>query len=300
MLALRRLAALAVLITGAVGAQAPPLTDLWRVAGSTLPQPAALASGPTGVFWNPAALAASPPLRTGSFEILETPDVLALGGFLASGQWRMTPRIVAGAVVGRMAVTDLVRTTTSPIALPGEIPVHSQIAGLGVGWHGGPLVLGLLVRAHETRLDAIREGGLTTDAGLRWTPVAPITLAAATRFLGSRLQRNAVSELNVGLEGTIPVGSAWGSPARAVLGAGAGWHGAQHAEWGGGAVMVFSRRLSVSWGLTRERALEAIEWRHTLGLTFRTGHYTIHVARGEGLNGLGPTYRLGLTAATER
>jgi hypothetical protein len=64
--------------------------------------------------------------------------------------------------------------------------------------------------------------------------------------------------------------------------------------------MVFSRRLSVSWGLTRERALEAIEWRHTLGLTFRTGHYTIHVARGEGLNGLGPTYRLGLTAATER
>jgi len=288
------------MFAGSLASQAPPLTELWRVASSTLPVPAALASGPAAVFWNPAAPADHAPSRAAAIEILETPDVLALSGFVAAAHWRLTRHLIVGTTLGRMAISDLVRTTTSPVAVQGDILVHSQIVGVSVGWNGGPVAIGILARAHESRLDALRDGGLTTDAGIRWHPVSGVTLAASSRFLAPDLGRNESTELNVGLGTTVPIGMLWGSAADVQFSLGAGWHGTQRAEPGGGAALGLSDRLTIGWGLTHERAFGESAWRNALGLSFRTSHYAIIVARADGLNGLGATYRLGLAAGTDR
>lgn len=300
MLALRQFLPAALVAAGPLASQAPPLTELWRVAGTTLPAPAALTEGPAGVFWNPAAMAAGSAARMGTIEVLQTPDVLALSGFLAAGQWRLSRHLVAGALLGRMAVSDLVRTTTSPVAQPGDIPVHSQIAGLTVGWNAGPVAIGALARAHESRLDGLRDGGLTTDVGVRWTPLPSITLAAASQFLSPSFQRGPSSDLTAGIAGTMPLGTMWGSSAHGTASFGVTIDHTNHRQVALGAALALNDRLTVSWGLGHERSFEALAWRHTLGLLFRTSHYTITVARGEGLNGVGATYRVGLAAASER
>lgn len=290
----------AALLAGPVAAQAPALTELWRVAGTTVPTPSALATGAGGVFWNPAALANDPPTRAGTIEVLQTPDVLALSGFLAAGQWRLSRHLVAGVLLGRMAVSDLVRTTTSPVALPGDIPVHSQVAGLAVGWNGGPLVVGALARLHDSRIDVRQETGVTTDVGVRWRPIAPVVVAATTRFLAPTLERGPSTDLNAGLEGSLPLGRLWGTPARGTASVGVTWDHTNHREFAVGAGLALNDLLGLAWGFGRERSFEALAWRHTLGLTFRTSHYTITVARGEGLNGVGATYRVGLAAGSDQ
>lgn len=283
-----------VLTTGSAAAQAPALTDLWRVAGSTLATPPALATGPNGMFWNPAALVAEPPRLAAAVEVLDTPDALAMGGVLATLQWRLGGAFVAGLMVGRIAITDLVRTTTSPLAQPGEIPVHSQVLGLALGWSSGPLALALLTRGHESRLDALRESGITHDIGIRWRAVPGWTLAAATRFLEPPFARNGVTVLDIGTELSVPIAPVWGSRARILLGLGVGWHGEDPAEIAGSVALALADRLRLAWAAALEQAYGESGLRHTLGIEFRAGQYTVLVARGAGLNGLSGTYRMGL------
>lgn len=282
------------LVTSPAGAQAPEWADLWRVASATLAAPAPLERGPTGMFWNPAAVRDHSGLAAG-IEVLHTPEVVSLSGVLAAVSLRVGRVASVGVGAGRVSVSDLVRTTSSPIG-EGEIPVYAQFAGLTAGTSLGPLAVGAQLRLHDARLDARREGGLTLDLGVRVASVGPFAVAAATHLAAPGFERSPVTDYFAGAEYRVGTSRFWGAPAAVIARYGVGVHatgGVEHDLSGG---LAFGDRLRVDAALRREVAYDVGSWRFAVGLAFRAGRYLIGATRGSGLNEVGAAYRIGLSA----
>lgn len=293
---LRAVLALAFLPSVAL-AQAPSWADLWRIASSTLTGPAALERGVTGTFWNPAAAAERPGLSAG-IAIVETPDIVGVGALLAGANQRLGHHLSVGALAGNISVNDLIRTTTSPSSVVGDIPVYSQFIGVQLAYHAGAFDVGGAARAHHAAFDADREGGITTDLGIRAHPLPMLTLAASTHFASPTLGTNPATDYFAGAELRFATVRIWGAPTHLT-----GRYGVAYRNPGGtdqtfGLGVAFDQHLRVDGGLTRERAFGMGAWRFALALAFQTGHYTIAIARADGLNDLGATYRIGLEAGT--
>lgn len=280
------------------GAQAPDWAVLWQVAGVTLTGPAALERGPTGVFWNPAAVVDAPGLA-GGLEVLHTPEVVSLDGLLGALTYRFGRGVAVGVTAGRISVADLVRTTTSPIG-EGEIPVYSQFVGAAAGTSIGPLRLGTQLRLHDGRIDFRADDGVTLDVGIRLEPVGPLVLAAASHFATPRFEGLATTDYYAAAEYRIGTSQVWGEPAVISGRYGVGLRGTGELEHGVSAGLSFGDRLRVDGGFQRETAYDETAWRLTVGLAFRAGRYVIAAARGSGLNEIGAAYRIGLTAGLIR
>jgi hypothetical protein len=169
------------LVAAPLRAQAPDLALLWRVSGSVLTTPAPLQPGPIGMFWNPAAVHGAPGLALG-LEVMHTPDVVSMSSVLAGVSYQVGDHLGVGVSAGRVAVGDLVRTSTSPGSEEGTIPVFAQFIGTAVGTAFGPLAVGAELRLHDVRLDTDDEHGLTVDLGFRLRPFAALTIAGASQF----------------------------------------------------------------------------------------------------------------------
>ena len=275
--------------------QVPGWADLWRVAASTVAGPLALERGPTGMLWNPASVRDLRGLAVG-VDVLQTPDVLGIGGVVAAVTQGVGSRVGIGAMVGRLAVQDLVRTTTSPTSRAGTIHVYTQFAALVTGAALGPAHVGVVVRAHDSRFDTAQEGGITADVGIRISPMPALTLAAATHFAEPPFRRGAGTAYFGAAELAITTTTIWGSHFLVI-----GQYGIAHEERAGlehrfTAGLALDDRLRVDWGWAREQGYGDASWRSTIALWFRTGRYRIAVARSDGLNGLGASFRLGLNA----
>lgn len=288
-----------VLTPVATEGQVPGWADLWRVAASTVAGPLALERGPTGMLWNPAAVGDLPGLAVG-VDVLQTPDVLGIGGVVAAITQGIGSRVGIGAMVGRLAVQDLVRTTTSPTSRAGTIPVYTQFAALITGAALGPARVGAVVRAHDSRFDTAQEDGITADIGVRVSPIRSLTLAAATHFADPPFRRGAGTAYYGAAEFAITTTTIWGSRFLVI-----GQYGIAHEERAGlehrfTAGLALDDRLRVDWGWAREQGYGDASWRPTIALWFRAGRYRVAVARSDGLNGLGASFRLGLNAALFR
>lgn len=296
--AVKRVAAVVAVLTGTVGpaaAQAPDWAVLWRVAASTLPAPAALAGGPTAVFWNPAAVHDLPGLAAG-LEVLHTPDVVSLSGVLAAVTYRVGDRLSLGAIGGRLGVSDLVRTSTSPVVEGTEIQAYAQFLGGVVGGGGDRFAGGAVVLLHDARLDQRNERGATIDLGVRGRPTDALTLAAATHLATLPLEARPTTEYTLGAEYRVGSPRLWGLPGRVLARYGVSFHAdgpVEHHVSGGLAV---GDRLRVDLGLRQEAGYGNSAWRPVLGLTFRAGRYVVGVARSSGMNDVGAAYRIGLNA----
>lgn len=289
---LRAVLALALLPSVAL-AQAPSWAGLWRIASSTLTNPAALERGVIGTFWNPAAAAEQSGLSAG-VAIVETPDIVGVGALLGGVSERVGPHVSVGALVGNISVNDLIRTTTSPSSVVGDIPVYSQFFGVLLGYHAGPFDIGATARAHHAAFDADRAGGVTTDIGIRVRPIPILALAASTQFASATFGQDPATDYFAGAELTVVTVHVWGAPTRLIT-----RYGVQYRDPGGadqtfGLGVAFDGHLRIDGGLARERAFGLVSWRAALALAFHTGHYTIAIARADGLNDLGATYRIGL------
>jgi hypothetical protein len=280
-------------------AQAPQVAALWDLPATTLARTAALETGATASFWNPAATLGSRRLRAG-VQAVQTPDIIGLAGLLVGITHPINSRLGVALVFGRVEVVDLVRTSTSPAALPDGIPVYAQTAGVTIGARLGPALVGLLVRGHDSRFDFFREGGVTADVGVRVRTLARVTLAGATRFVP--IQRDgetpirgyAAAEVR-GYDGTI-----WGSPASLFARYGilarsdGGW---EHTL---GTGVELASRLKVDAAYVREAGITNADWRFVMALGIRAGRYDVVAARGSGLRGIGANYRVGLEVDFER
>lgn len=284
------------LCPGVLRAQAPDWAAMWRVPATTLERPAPLITGPAGTFWNPAAVADGRGLAF-SVEVVQTPQAVGMSGVIAAATQQIGRHLGVGIVVGRIAVQDLVRTTTSPNSVGAGIPVYSQFAGATAGTSAGPVKVGVALRVHDARLDALRDGGITADVGLQVRPVGSLTLAAATHFASPTLSRSAPADYYAAAQYGIATTSVWGSRARINLRYGISYSqplGLDHVLSAG---LALDGRFWLDWGWTREQGYGSASWRSTLGVAFRTGRYTIGLARANPLSQVGATYRLALTVS---
>jgi hypothetical protein len=278
-----------------LAAQAPDLVLLWRVSGMVLATPAPLQRGPTGLFWNPAAVHGAPGLALG-LEVMHTPDVVSMSSVLGGLTYQVGRHLGIGLTAGRVSVGDLVRTSTSPESEEGTIPVYAQFLGAAAGTAVGPLALGAEVRLHDVRLDTESDHALTVDAGLQFSPIEGLTLGAASQFATLTLTNRVTAAYSAAAEYRVRAGRALGGQA-AVLGRyGIELRANGDVEHLLGAGLALGDRLQVDVAVLRADGYETAAWQPVVGVEFRAGRYRVGVARGSGLNGIGATYRIGLNA----
>src|SRR6266540_2691094 len=160
-------------------------TTLWRVAGTTLATPPALALGPAAAIWNPAQTEDSARLQL-AVEAIQTPAAVDATGVIATARVPAGPIGQLGLLYGRVGLSDITQTIDSPDPTGSVVPVYTF--AVGATW--SRLVAGTSVGAtlafHETRLDVTRADRWTIDVGAsRALAGDRLRLAAATHFFSS-------------------------------------------------------------------------------------------------------------------
>ena len=295
---MRRLSILTILCAAGwavpLGGQAPPSVTLWRVAASSLATPPPLFEGATGAFWNPAAVGAPRDFAVGA-HVVHTSATLGLSGLIAGGSLPLPGPLRLGALLGRVNIRDLVRTTTSPDNTGGSIPVYEQFAGATLAFSTGWLVAGAALHLHESRFDIDKTSGVTLDVGVRTHPFSRLVVAASTHLLPINLSKDEATEYLAGAQYTV-----WerrrenGPHLRAQLRYGVAYRsdGSWEHLMGLGAEML--ERLSLDAAVASEPGVVERTWRPSLSLGLRFGGYTIALSHGLGTNDVGGTFRVGL------
>ena len=276
-------------------AQAPQSSAMWRVATASLAVPPASQAGPTGAFWNPATVGWGPggTFRAG-VQVLHTPDAVGLKGILGGLDYAIGRSGMLGVTVGRVEVRDLVRTFDSPLTQLGAIPVYEQLIGVHGSVRLGAWRFGGTLRAHESRFDAERSTGATLDFGLRLDPFPGLTVSAATHFLPVTFDPDGTTDYYAGVVYRVTTVPLWGHQTDLL-----GRYGASYRNPGGfestvGAGIVMDGWLLIDGTMTHERAFGGGEWRPAFQVGLVLGRYVVTAARGNGINGLGATYRFAL------
>src|SRR6266576_5950519 len=89
-------------------------TTLWRVAGTTLATPPALAVGPAAAIWNPAQTEDSVRAQV-AVEAIQTPSAVDATGLIATVRARAGKIGQLGFLYGRIGLSDITQTVDSPI-----------------------------------------------------------------------------------------------------------------------------------------------------------------------------------------
>jgi hypothetical protein len=237
-------------------AQAPESAGLWRVAAASLSVPPALQQNSAALSWNPAAEMGAGRLTAG-IALFHTSSALGMDGILAGIAASLGRRAAVGAVVGRIDVRDLVRTTTTPTAVGGSIPVYVQYAGVSGQVGNGWARLAALVRLHDERFDFVSDRGLTVDLGARVHPTDRLTVAGATHFLPIDLSRRTTTDYYIGLEYELVPELVVGSVATRLVGRyGATFRSGESLEHTVGIGALLAGLLQVDAAITREVGYE--------------------------------------------
>lgn len=276
-------------------AQAPQSANLWRVATASLTVPPATQNGPAGLAWNPAAGNDHSGLSA-AVHVVHTSDVVGLSSILFGVQKPLGRNFRAGISGGRIDVRDLVRTSSSPTS-EGTIPVYTQFLGVVGQYDIHGLALGGHIRLHNARFDLETDNGFTLDFGARYKASSRLVVAAATHFLPVDVSSRETTDYYAGLEYTAFPSLSIGNVGAEVLARyGITYVAADRLEhiFGGGLTVGGFFRLDAS--VAREAGYESGGWRPAVAVSILAGRYLLGVARSNGLNDLGATYRIGLDA----
>lgn len=291
-------AALLSATAGPARAQAALVSDLWRVAAGTLVEPPALAGGAVAPLWTPAVVlpAGRGSLRVG-VEMIHAPEEVGVNGSTVAVTGRVRGLGTAHVLYGRIGLDDLVRTETSPEALPGSIPAYAEVLSVGMAREVRPgLVAGVATRLLNGRLADRQHSQLGLDFGLIYARQR-VRLGATTRFWDPRLGAGEqAASYAAAAEWTSHDFAAWGTEVRLALRYGAtATHGErlQHLVSGG---LTMGRDVTLDLGGAREASGGAPEWSSRAALGIAAGRYRVEVGRDGGVNGFGATYRFSLSA----
>ena len=279
--------------------QAPRSANLWRVTTASLTLPPALQSGPAGVAWNPAAETYRSGLSA-AVHVAQTSDVVGLSSILVGILKPVGRNVSLGISGGRIDVRDLVRTSSSPTS-EGTIPVFTQFLGVAGQYEIRGLVIGGLFRFHNARFNLETNNGLTLDFGVRYRASSRLVVAAATHFLPVDISGRETTDYYAGIEYTALPRLSVGNVAAQVLARyGLTYRAAERMEhmFGGGLTLGGHFRLDAS--VVREAGYETGGWRPAVAVSILVGKYQLGLARSNGLNDLGATYRIGLDAVLIR
>lgn len=273
--------------------------ELWRLAGVTVPLPAALARDGAAAFWNPAQDADGARVLA-SLEAIQTSDAVGASGVLGSLSLRATGLGRVGLVYGRMQLGGLVRTTFAPDAVEGTVPFYSHAAGVTWTRGFGMTTLGATVEYHATQLDTAAARYWTFDVGAAQRVNDVLRIAAATHFFSRFRTADAVQDLYGGAEARVYRGPLWDSTAVATVrlryGVTVTRAGAVDQAFGAGVEFGTPPTLALDALVVREAGYGGAAWRVVAGLRIGIGRYRISFARDAGVNDVGGTYRVGLEA----
>lgn len=234
----------------------------------------------------------------GGIEIVHTSSELGMSGLLGGLATSVGDRFTLGATVGRLDIRDLVRTTTTPNAVGGSIPVFTQYGGMSGQYDWGPLRLATLARIHHERFDYLSETGFTLDFGATVSATPRLTISGATHFLPIDFSYQETTDYYFGLTYELMTEAALGDVPATIVGRyGATLRSGKRLEHAVGIGMLLARHLELDGLLTRELGDDTAAFRPGLAISLRFGRYLIGLARSSGLNDLGATYRVGLDAA---
>jgi hypothetical protein len=272
-------------------------TALWRVAATTLPLPAALATGPAAAFWNPAQTDDSARTQV-AIEAIQTPAAIGASGMLAAVRVPTRSLGYIGIVYGRVGLNDLTRTMDSPDPIGSDVPVYTFALGATWARMVRNTSVGATLAFHETRLDAARADRWTIDVGASRTLAGDrLRVAAATHFFASLSARDPAQDLYAGIEARLWQGPLWGDGGllRARYGLAFGHGFAADHQLGLGAELA--RTVTLDVAVVREGSYGREEgWRPVAGVRIAIGKYRITLARDAGVNELGSAYRVGVDA----
>jgi hypothetical protein len=289
-------------VTGPVAGQQAAGSTLWRVAATTLPIPAALATGAAAAFWNPAQVPDStPPKVQLAFEAIQTPSAVDASGMIA------TVRVAAGRIgqigllYGRVGLSDITETIDSPDPTGGTVPVYTFAFGATWARRIAGTNLGATIASHEVRLDTSRSDRWTLDIGASRNFVGDrLRIAFATHFFSSLKFNDPAHDLYAGVEARLWQGSFSDGHDHVVVRGRYGLafgHGfpADH-QFGVGAELA--REVSLDLMVARESGYSSgAEWRPVGGLGLAIGKYRVTLARDTGVNDVGSAYRVGVEAS---
>jgi hypothetical protein len=279
--------------------QAPQSASLWRVATASLTSPPALQTGPAGAAWNPAAAVDETGLSA-AVHIVQTSDVVGLSSIVVGVTRSVGQHMNLGFSGGRTDVRDLVRTSSSP-ASEGKIPVYTQFLGLAGQYETSGFVIGALFRFHNAQFNFEREHGFTLDFGARYSPSSRLVIAAATHFLPIDLSGQETTDYYAGLEYVVlPRLSIGGVGAQILASYGVTYVAAERLEHMIGTGLALSSHFRLDASIVRETGYVASAWRPAVAVSVLVGKYQLGMARSNGINDLGATYRVALDAAILR
>jgi len=281
----------------ALAAQATGATEVWRLAGTTLPVAQALSTGGGSALWNPAQ---RPPTGRASvcFEIIQTPAAVGATGVLVVGRIRVSPVGELGLVYGSMGISDLVRTTSSPSQDSGSIPFYAQFVAANWTVTKRGTTLGATLGVQDVRFDEIRAQRAAFDIGATQMLPGAIRIAAAAHVFAPLAAGDASHDVYGGVERRMWRGAMWrGSGpvsviARYGVALGHGFNADHHVGVG----LDVGGQLLVDVQMAREGGYGGAGWRGSAGVRIRIGRYRVSYARDAGLSDIGSAYRVGLEA----
>ncbi|HEV8265957.1 MAG TPA: hypothetical protein VGQ06_13490 [Gemmatimonadales bacterium] len=286
---------LAALPESATLAQQAAGAALWRLAGTTLPVPPALLTGPTATFWNPAQIEDSARTQIG-VQAIQTPATIGAMAVLTVVRTRVRSLGQVGIVFGHVGLTDLARTGASPDPVGGTVPVYATAVGATWARAVGRTAVGGTLAFHETRLDATHSTRVTLDVGASREVTPGLRVAAATHFFSSFSANDPAQDVYAGVEYRLWRGPLWGDRAalRGRYGIAFG-HGftADHQV---GLGLEVGRVIALDAGGVREGSYGTQAWRGVAGVSVTIGRYRVTFARDSGVNELGSAYRVGVDA----
>jgi hypothetical protein len=283
--------------SGRAVAQQGADATLWRVIGTTLATPPALALGAAAAFWNPAQSgdSTSPHLQVG-IEGIQTPDAIDATGLISTVRARAGALGELGIIYGRVGLTDITETIDSPDPTGGVVPVYTSALGATWSRRFGSTGLGATVAYHQTRLDAQLVDRWTFDVGATRAIGHAVRVAAATHFFSSLKTNDPSQDVYGGIELRLWKGLLSGEAATVF-----GRYGIAFAHgFGADHQLGLGSDIGKAFGfdvmLAREGGYAGTGWRPVAGLRLAIGKYHITLARDAGINDLGSAYRVGVDA----
>ncbi|HEY3221403.1 MAG TPA: hypothetical protein VGJ80_11775 [Gemmatimonadales bacterium] len=270
-------------------------TTLWRVAGTTLATPPALAQGPAAAIWNPAQTEDSARLQL-AVEAIQTPAAVDATGIIATMRLPVGSFGQLGLLYGRVGLSDISQTVDSPDPTGSVIPVYTFAVGATWSRLVGATSIGATLAFHQTRLDVARANRWTIDVGASRPLFGDrLRLAAATHFFSSLKTNDPSQDVYAGIEGRI-----WKGPLASDRVVVRGRYGISFAhgfavdhQFGVGA--EFAKTVALDLMLAREGGYsDGAHWRPVAGLRLVIGKYRVTLARDAGINDLGSAYRVGV------
>lgn len=288
---------LAVCAPAAAAAQETAAIQLWRVAGTTLPVPQALATGGGSAVWNPAQPS---PTGRGSvcLEIIQTPVAIGASGVLVVGRIRVSRFGAVGIVYGNMQIPNLLRTTVSPAPDSGSIPYYGQFLVGNWSFTRGGTTVGTSLGLQDARLDAVNAQRAAFDVGIAQQLPGSLRIAAAGHLFAPVAAGDPSHDFYGGVERRMWRGTLWrGSgpvslTARYGVAFGHGFNPDHHFGLG----LEIAAQFVADVQVAREGGYGAAGWRGSAGIRIRVGHYRLTYARDTGISDIGSAYRIGLEA----